>query len=188
MRKHATCILVWEWMVAHEDALPQGYAIKRPTTDAQRAERLLRRQFNYLQSIKDEHPPALRALFEQIKRRTTYSANIATCNQVLEWLGKNEEKLPLQLKKPTTDPQRAERLLRRQYNYLKRETKTQPPVVRDLVEQIERRSVLGADTLICKNVLEWMDAHQNTLPKEYIENLLRKPSEPNTFSETNSSI
>ena len=67
MRKHATCILVWEWMVAHEDALPQGYAIKKPTTDAQRAERLLRRQFNYLQSIKDEHPPALRALFEQIE-------------------------------------------------------------------------------------------------------------------------
>ena len=88
MRKHATCILVWDWMVAHEDSLPQGYVIKRPTTDAQRAERLLRRQFNYLQSIKNEFPPELRALFEQIKRRTTYASNIVTCNQVLQWLGK----------------------------------------------------------------------------------------------------
>ena len=121
MRKHATCILVWDWMVSHEDALPQGYVVKKPTTDAQRAERLLRREYNYLQNIKNDLSPELRALFEEIKRRTTYASNIGTCNQVLQWLGKNEEGLPLHLKSLTTDAQRAERLLRRQYNYLQRE-------------------------------------------------------------------
>jgi hypothetical protein len=44
-------------------------------------------------------------------------------------------------------------------------------VVRALVDQIERRVLLGADILICKKVLEWMDGHQNSLPKEF-----RKPS------------
>ena len=76
----ATCNQVLQWMVAHENNLP--VRLTKPTTDAQRAERLLRRQFNYLKRKKNDEPPEVLALFEQIERNTTCSYAIATVGVV----------------------------------------------------------------------------------------------------------
>jgi aromatic ring-cleaving dioxygenase len=159
----ATCNQVLQWMVAHENTLP--VLLKKPTTDAQRAERLLRRQFNYLKRKKNDEPPEVLALFEQIERNTTCSYSIATCKQVLEWLVAHGEALPVQLKRPTTDAQRAELVLGNRINNLKRKTH-QPLVVRGLLDQIESRVSHQPDMKMCLAVLDWMDAHDNDLPME----------------------
>jgi hypothetical protein len=159
----ATCNQVLQWMVAHENNLP--VRLTKPTTDAQRAERLLRRQFNYLKRKKNDEPPEVLALFDQIERNTTCSYAIATCKQVLEWLVSHGEALPVQLKRPTSEAQRAELVLRNRMNNLKRKTH-QPLEVRGLLEQIESRVSHQPDMKMCLAVLDWMDAHDNYLPME----------------------
>jgi hypothetical protein len=52
--------------------------------------------------------------------RNDISYSTFTCNQVLQWMADHENNLPVLLYKATTDAQRAERLLRRQFNYLRR--------------------------------------------------------------------
>jgi hypothetical protein len=159
-----TCNQVLQWMADHENNLP--VLLYKATTDAQRAERLLRRQFNYLKrKIKKDEPPEVLALFKQIEQNTTCSYSIATCKQVLEWLGAHGEVLPVQLKRPTTLAQRAELVLGNRINNLKRKTH-QPLVVRGLLDQIESRVSHQPDMKLCLAVLDWMDAHDNDLPME----------------------
>jgi hypothetical protein len=54
-----------EWMYGHQRALPREY--RTPTTDAQRAEYLLRNQLKYLKR-KTDQPPQVLALLDEIKR------------------------------------------------------------------------------------------------------------------------
>jgi hypothetical protein len=159
-----TCNQVLQWMADHENNLP--VLLYKATTDAQRAERLLRRQFNYLRrKKKTDQPPEVLALFNQIEVNSTCSYSIATCKQVLEWLGAHGEVLPVQLKRPTTLAQRAELVLGNRINNLKRKN-FQPLVVRGLLEQIESRVSHQPDMKLCLAVLAWMDAHDNDLPME----------------------
>jgi hypothetical protein len=144
MRNHKisdfqACTQVLQWMDAHDDALP--LLLKKPTTDAQRAVYLLRCCFNNLKP-KTDHSPEVRALldeiFQQRSRRAARLASTTKCKKVLEWMDAHEETLPLLLMKPTTDAQRAELLLRRQYNYIRR--KTNPSLeLRAVLEEIQSR-------------------------------------------------
>ena len=120
----ATCIHVLEWMDAHEDSLP--FQFKKCPTVAQRAEYLLRNKFMYLIS-KTYHPPEVRALLDQISQQRTRSAtrpatrkplssSTTNCQKVLEWMDAHEGNLPVLIRTPTTDAQRAELVLRRQFN------------------------------------------------------------------------
>jgi hypothetical protein len=61
----------------------------------------------------------------------------------------HEETSPVLLRKPTTDAQRAELLLRRQYNYLRRKTNPSPEL-RAVLEQIESRMSFVSGTTTCK--------------------------------------
>jgi hypothetical protein len=174
-----TCKKVLEWMDAHEDALP--LQLKEVITHAQRAEYLLRIRYNNLKR-KTDHSVEVCALLDKIVQqrsrraarlamRKRLSSSTATCKKVLEWMDVHEETLPVLLRKPTTDAQRAELLLRRQYNYLRRKT-TPLPDLRVVLDQIESRvSFVLSATTICKKVLEWMYGHKKTLPKEF-----RKPT------------
>ena len=42
-------------------------------------------------------------------------------------------------------------------------------MVSALLEQIECRTSVDTDATTCKKVLEWMDAHENALPKEFMK-------------------
>jgi hypothetical protein len=127
------CKKVLEWVDAHEGNLPVLWS--NPITDAQRAELLLRRQFNYLKS-KINTSPELRVVLEQIERRMSFGSGTTTCKKVLEWMYGHEMALPKEFRKPTTDAERAEYLLRNQFKYLKRKT-DQPPEVLALLDQIK---------------------------------------------------
>jgi hypothetical protein len=161
------CNQVLQWMDAHEDALP--LQLKKPTTDAQRADSILRSRLYYL-SRKTDHSPEVRALLDKISQQRSRRAARLTfllCKKVLEWMDEHEQMLPALVRKPTTDAQRAELLLRRQYNYLRRSTNPSLEL-RAVLEEIESRTsfVLSATTT-CKKVLEWMYGHQRALPREY---------------------
>ena len=153
-------------------------------------ERVLRGQFNYLKRLrKIDHSPEVRALrdkiFQQRSRlaarrplRKRLSSTTTTCKKVFQWMDANEVTLPALFKKLTPDIQRAEVLLRRQCKYLMSKI-NHLPEARAVLEQIESgldsrsKSTRSADsdTTTCNNVLDWMDSHENALPKEY-----RKPT------------
>jgi hypothetical protein len=173
-----TCNQVLQWMDAHEDALP--LQLGKRTTVAQRAEYLLRCRFNSL-TCKTHHSPEVRALLDQISEQRSRPARVTPllfpsigttkCKKVLEWMDEHEQMLPALLRKPNTDAQRAELLLRRQYNYLKRSTNPSPEL-RAVLEEIESRtSFVISATKTCQKVLDWMYVHQRTLPREF-----RKPT------------
>ncbi len=94
------------------------------------------------------------------------SSSYSICYQVLGWLVVHEGALPVQLKKPTTDAQRAELVLRNKFDYLKRKT-DHPPVARGLLDQIESRSSQEPELKMCLAVLAWMDAHENGVQMEW---------------------
>ena len=139
---------VLQWMDAHDDALP--LLVKEGTTVAQRAECVLRNQSNYLKR-KTDHSPEVCALleniFQQRRRLAARLGSITKCKKVLEWMDAHEETLPVLLRKPSTDAQRAELLLRRQYNYIRRKTNPSPEL-RAVLEEIQSRTsyVLSATT------------------------------------------
>jgi hypothetical protein len=120
-------------MDAHEETLP--VLLRKPTTDAQRAELLLRRQYNYPRT-KTNPSPELRAVLEQIESSMSFGSGTTTSKKVLEWMYGHEMALPKEFRKPTTDAERAEYLLRNQFKYLKRKT-DQPPEVLALLDQIK---------------------------------------------------
>jgi hypothetical protein len=165
-----TCNQLLQWMDAHEDALPL-YTNKRSVDE------ILRRRFDRLKR-KTDHPPGLRDLLDKISQQRSRRAarltpllipSIGTtkCKKVLEWMDEHEQMLPALVREPTTDAQRAELLLRRQYNYLRRSINPSLEL-RIVLEEIESRTsfVLSATTT-CKKVLEWMYGHQRALPREY---------------------
>jgi hypothetical protein len=171
----ATCNPVLKWMNAYEGLLPL-FVEKFPSV-AQRAENLLRRQFQYLKS-KSFHPPEVRVLLDQISqqlpparlaRRKLLSSATTKCKKVLEWMDAHDGNLPVLLRHATTDAQRGELLLRRQFNYLGSKTKSFPEL-RAVYEHIDRRMAINSGTTICKKVLDWMYGHEMMLPKEF-----RKP-------------
>ena len=100
-------------MDANEVTLPA--LIKKLTTDAQRAEFLLRRHCKYLMS-KINLLPEARAALEQIesgldsrsKRPRSADSDTTTCKKVLEWMDSHEKALSKEYRKPTSDAQRAE--------------------------------------------------------------------------------
>jgi hypothetical protein len=128
-------------MDAHEGHLP--VLIRNPTSDAQRAELVLRRQFNYLRS-KTKISPELRVVLEHIESRMSSVSGTTTCKKVLEWMYGHEMALPKEFRKPTTDAQRVEYLLRNQFKYLKRKT-DQSPAVLALLDQIKCLSLQVPD-------------------------------------------
>ena len=129
------CTQVLQWMNAHDDALP--LLLKKPTTDAQRVELLWRRQYSYLR--RSTTPSLeLRAVREEIESRNSVVLSATTtCKKVLDWMYVHQSALPREFRKPTTDAQRAEYLLRNQLKYLKRKTDVPPEVLRYL-DQIKR--------------------------------------------------
>jgi hypothetical protein len=100
-----------------------------------------------------------------------------TCNQLLQWMDANEDVLPVAdvIDGFSTDAQRAEYHLRWCFNKLTPKTAWSPEVL-DVLDQIcqhRRRRAYGthpSSITKCKKVLEWMDAHEDTLPA-----LLSKP-------------
>jgi hypothetical protein len=129
------CMKVLEWMDEHKQRLPA--LVRKPNSDAQRAELSLRRQYNY---IRRSTTPSLelRAVLEEIETRTSYVLSATTtCKKVLDWMYVHQRALPREFRKPTTDAQRAEYLLRNQLKYLKRKTDLPPEVLRYL-DQIKR--------------------------------------------------
>jgi hypothetical protein len=173
-----TCKKVLVWMYGHAMALPKE--VRKPTTDAQRSERLLRIQLKYLKR-KTDQPPEVLALLDYISRQRTRPAprpstrnplfsSTTNCKKVLEWMDSHEGNLPVRLSNPITDAQRAGVLLRRQFNYLKSKIKISPEL-RVILEQIESRMLFVSGATTCKKVLEWMYGHEMALPKEF-----RKPT------------
>jgi hypothetical protein len=151
-----TCYQVLQWMDAHEDALP---------TDALRDDNILRSRFYELKR-KTDHSLEVRVLLDKISQQRSRRRTMK-CKKVLEWMDEHEQMLPALLKKPTTDAQRAELLLRRQYNYLRRGTNPSLEL-RAVLEEIESRTSTDLSaTKTCKKVLEWMYGHQRALPREY---------------------
>ena len=104
-----TCKKVLEWMDVHQKGLPRQF--RKTVTDAQRPEHLLRNKFKYLKR-KTDHAPEVRALLDQIQRRTTMDSATTTCKKVLEWMDVHNKGLQKEIMKPTTDAQRAEYILR----------------------------------------------------------------------------
>ena len=137
-------------MDAHDGNLPA--LLRNPTTDSQRSELVLRRQFNYLRS-KTKSSSELCVVYEHIESRMSPLSATTTCKKVIEWMYGHEMVLPQEFRKPTTDAHRAEYLLRNQYKYLKLKT-DKPPEVLALLDQIKQ---LSSSTTKCKNVLDWMD-------------------------------
>jgi hypothetical protein len=137
------CKKVLDWMDEHEQMLPS--LVKEPTTDAQRAELVLRRQYNYLR--RSINPSLeLRIVLEEIESRTSFvPSSTKTCNKILEWMYGHQRALPREYRTPTTDAQRAEYLLRNQLKYLKRKT-DQPPQVLALLDEIKRLSLQVTDS------------------------------------------
>jgi hypothetical protein len=161
-RSVVVCNQVLDWLATHEEALPVRYG--SPDTLAKRDEQLLRRQFDYVKS-KSDHPPETCALLEEIECRTASLPDSTTCKKVLEWMDVHEKALPKEFRKPATDAQRAEYLLRNKFENLKRKN-DHPPVVRALLDQIEFSSSQVPELKLCLAVLAWMDAHENALPME----------------------
>ena len=143
-------------MEANDQTLPARRG-KFPAGGKQ-AEQLLRRQFKYLMN-KSKHAPEVRVLITQIKSRS-----VVVCNQVLDWLVTHEEVLPVRHHCLNTVDKRSEHLLRRQFNYVKSKLDF-PPEICALCEEIESRTVAFPDSTICKKVLEWMEVHEQALPK-----------------------
>jgi hypothetical protein len=108
----------------------------------------------------------VRALFDQIETRVFVGADIMICKKVLEWMDGHQNSLPKEFRKPSTDAQRAEYLLRNKYKYLKRKP-DHPPVVVSLLDQIVRRTSEEPELVLCLDVLAWMYAHGNVLPMEW---------------------
>ena len=76
--------------------------------------------------------------------------------------------LPKEIMKPTTDAQRAGYILRNKLKYLKGKANL-PPEVCALLEEIECRTSVDTDATTCRKVMAWMDAHENSLPKEFMK-------------------
>jgi arsenate reductase-like glutaredoxin family protein len=172
------CKKVLEWLDAHEERLP--VLLRKPTTDDERAEVLLRRQFNYLRS--KTHPsPELRAVLEQIESRISFLSDTRTCKKVLVWMYGHDLALPKEFRKPTTDNERAEYLLRNQFKYLKRKT-IQPPEVLALLDQIKRLSLQVPKLKQCLTVAPWSlsseDNESCELPVPKRRRLLVKTKDP----------
>ena len=100
----------------------------------------------------------VRALVDQIERRSVLGADTMICKNVLEWMDAHQNSLPKECRKPTTDAQRAEYLLRNKFNYLKRKP-DEPPVMRALLDHIVRRTSEEPEVMLCLAVLAWMYAH-----------------------------
>jgi hypothetical protein len=173
-----TCKKVLVWMYGHEMALPKE--LRKLTTDAQRAEYLLRKQFKYLKQ-KTDPPPEVLALLDQISRQRARTAarpstrkllfsSTTKCKKVMEWMDAHEGNLPVLLSNPNTDAQRAEVILRRQFNYIRSKNKISPEL-RSALEQRASRMPFVSGTTTCKKVLEWMYGHEMALPREF-----RKPT------------
>ena len=103
---------VLEWMDEHKHRLPA--LVRKPNSDAQRAERSLRRQYKYLR--RSTTPSLeLRAVLEEIESRASFVISATkTCRKILDWMYVHQRALPREFRKPTTDAHRAEYLLRNQ--------------------------------------------------------------------------
>jgi hypothetical protein len=161
-RSVVVCNQVLDWLVTHEEVLPVRHHCLN-TVD-KRAEHLLRRQFNYVKSKLDP-PPEICALCEEIESRTVAFPDSTICKKVLEWMEVHEKTLPKHFKKPATDAQRVEYLLRNKFENLKRKS-NHSPAVRALLDQIEISSSQEPEVKLCMAVLTWLDVHENALPME----------------------
>ena len=164
--------------------------LRKPTTDDQRAELLLRRQFNYLRS-KTKSSSELCVVYEHIESRMSSLSATTTCKRVIEWMYGHEMVLPKEFRKPTTDAHRAEYLLRNQYKYLRRKT-DQPPEVLALLDQIKRLSLQVPDLKQCLTVPPWClsseDSESCELPVPKRRRLLVKTKVPSFALEASFAI
>ena len=83
-----------EWTDVHEKALPE---FRKPATEAQRAEYLLRNKFENLKR-KNDHPPVVRALLDQIETSSSQETELKMCLAVLAWMDAHENTLPMEWK------------------------------------------------------------------------------------------
>ena len=111
-RSVVVCTQVLDWLDTHEEGLPVRHQCAN-TVD-KRAEHLLRRQFNYVKS-KPDPPPELVVLCEEIETRIVAFPDSTICKKVLEWMEVHEKALPKHVKKPATEAQRVEYLLRNKF-------------------------------------------------------------------------
>jgi hypothetical protein len=173
-----TCNQVLQWMNAHEDELP--LKVTTPTSDAQRAENHLRLRFNRV-NCKTVQSLEVRALLGKIVQQRRLrapgdvmssrpSSSVTKCMEVLAWMEVHEGRLPVLVKNHSTDAQRSEHLLRRQFNVYRKKT-IMASSLRFFLDKIERRMSFVSGITTCKKVLVWMYGHAMGLPKE-----VRKPN------------
>jgi hypothetical protein len=79
-------------MVAHDEAL--SVRSKKPTTDAQRGEFVLRNQFNYVKNKRD-HSAEVLALLDEVESRSSQQPDLKACLGVLAWMDAHENALPM---------------------------------------------------------------------------------------------
>ena len=112
-----------------------------------------------------------------MRKRSTSTSE--TCKRVLQWMDSYGEALPLQMKKPITVAQRAEYLQMNKLKYIKGKS-NHSPSVRALLDQISlqrgrlsvshaMRKQLSFSMAISYQVLAWMVAHEETLPKRWVK-------------------
>jgi hypothetical protein len=94
---YAICYQVLGWLFVHEGSLP--VQLERPITSAQRAERVLRVQLDYLK-LQTDQPSGVIALLREVKRITSQQPSAKQSSAVPPWFLFSEESQSCELPAP----------------------------------------------------------------------------------------